>query len=140
MYAARSSGLLTGGGVRRPKRRRNVIREERLKHFRDCHLSDTTSIKKLIPDFDPELEFEYTPRELLLLAERILLLDSKVMTDKPCWLNGPALRERSKREIYVANGIPDPSIASGLYWRTHPQGRRFRTAHERRESSTSFYV
>ena len=117
----KASGLLKGsGGLGRRKRRRRG----KLPHFPDAPLTDTATIKNEIPDFDPELEFEYSQRELILLAERILLMDSKPMGETPAWLNMPALRVRQKREIYMARGIPEPHIVSGLYWRTHPDGRK----------------
>lgn len=138
MYHPHESGLLTGGGPRRFKLRRNVLRGGSLKHFPDVHISDCSAVKRLVPDFDPDLEFEYTQRELLLLAEKILLED-KPPYEHPAWLNASTMKERLKHEIYVANGIPDPSISSGLYWRTHPEGRKWRSAKDRRPGRDSFY-
>jgi len=60
----------------------------------------------------------------MLLAEKILLEDPKPPTEEPMWLNANMYLSRSKREIFVGNGIPDPSITHGLYWRSHPQGRK----------------
>lgn len=49
------------------------------------------------------------------------------------------LEQRRKREIYTANGVPDPEIVSGLYYRTHPQGRKVNTEEQRRKSGAAFY-
>ena len=110
------------------------MREGRLKHFPDVHISDTPRVKRDIPDFDPALEFVYTKRELLQLAEKILLEDEKPSSESPVWLNVNQLKQRLKHEIYCSAGVPDPSIVSGLYWRTHPEGRRWRTPAQRKET------
>lgn len=135
------SGLLTGGGVRGARPRQNVVRGGHLKHkdFLDVHITDPSRIKEDVPDFDPEREFEYSARELLLLAEKILLEDPKPSKEHPAWLSAQKLRMRQKREIYVASGIPDPSIESGLYWRTHPNGRPWVPEDIRRATGASFY-
>jgi hypothetical protein len=125
-YDPHGSGLLHGGGVRSAKQRRNVLRSGSLRHFPDVHLTDSWSVRQTIPDFDPSLEHEYSQRELLLLAEKMLLEDSKPCTEHPAWLSMRRLRNRQKHEIYTAAGIPDPSIQQGMYWRTHPEGRKWR--------------
>lgn len=135
-YSPRSSGLLTGGGFRHSKARRSVIRGHRLRHFPDVHISDSSAVKQIVPNFDPELEFEYSERELLLLAEKILLEDEKPPMEHPAWLSVYKLKQRMRREIYTATGTPDPSIASGLYWRTHPEGRKWYT---KRSDGRGFY-
>jgi hypothetical protein len=134
-----ASGLLTGGGTRRFKVRANIVRGESLKHFPNVHLSDTWAIKKEVPDFDPALEFEYTRRELMLLAEKILLEDKKPPYEEPMWLNGNSMKNRIKHEIYCSAGTPDPSIVQGMYWRTHPQGRKWKSAQARQKNSAGFY-
>lgn len=139
MYHPHESGLLTGGGQRHFKARRHVLRGGSLKHFPDVHISDPSAVKRLVPDFDPDLEFEYTPRELILLAEKILLKDEKPPYEDPAWQNAATLKARLRHEVYVASGIPDPAIASGLYWRTHPEGRPWKTVEQRRGHSDSFY-
>lgn len=52
-------------------------------------------------------------------------------------------RSRMRREIYTkaesAMGKPDPEIESGLYWRTHPQGRKQNDDRSRREHGSGFY-
>jgi len=46
---------------------------------------------------------------------------------------------RRQREIISENGIPDPNIVSGSYWRSHPQGRRVNSI-ERRSNGASYYA
>ena len=138
-YHPNESGLLTGGGTRHFKRRRNVMRGGSLRHFPDVHISDPSAVKRLVPDFDPDLEFEYSKRELILLAEKILLQDEKPPYEHPAWQNAATLKDRLKHEIFCASGTPDPSISSGLYWRIHPEGRKWRSAEERRPGRDSFY-
>lgn len=108
-YQPKSSGYLQGGGRKQYKPKHGVM------------LSDRTRIKRL-PDFDPNKK--YTNRELLQMAEKILIEDPKPVDQKPAILLASHLLDRAKREIYVGNGTPDPSVASGLYWRTHPNGRK----------------
>lgn len=59
------------------------MRGGKLTHFPDVHISDTLRIKRDIPDFDPALEFVYSQRELLLLAEKLLLEDQKPGDESP---------------------------------------------------------
>jgi hypothetical protein len=128
------------GKTRNYRARRSVVRGSTLRNeIPDVHLTDSTRIKQLIPDFDPELEFNYSPRELLLLAEKILLEDPKKPYEEPSWLNGGSLRHRTRREIYVQSGTPDPSIESGMFWRTHPRGRVARENRAERGFKDSFY-
>jgi hypothetical protein len=49
------------------------------------------------------------------------------------------LQNRRKREIYTQMGVPDPSIVSGIYNRTHPQGRKVNSADQRKKNGASFY-
>lgn len=138
-YDALGSGLLTGGGVRGARMRRHVVQGGSLKHFPDVHMTDSTTVKRVVPNFDPALEFEYSPRELLLLAERILLEDPKSATEDPTWLSVYKLRQRQRREIYCANGTPEPHFVQGMYWRTHPDGRKWKTTEDRHLTGSSFY-
>lgn len=48
-------------------------------------------------------------------------------------------QSRKRREIYCVGGTPDPNIVSGLYHRTHPQGRKVNTPEQRRKHGASFY-
>jgi hypothetical protein len=47
--------------------------------------------------------------------------------------------QRRKREIYTTVGTPDPAIVSGLYNRSHPQGRKINTPEQRRAHGASYY-
>lgn len=138
-YMPKGSGMLREGGQRGGKARRNVVRGGSLRHMPDCHISDRATIRQVIPDFDPSLEFEYSKRELLLLTEKILDADPKPQMEEPVFLFASQLRQRSKREIYCSNGVPEPHIVSGMYNRTHPNGRRWRDAERMRETKGSFY-
>lgn len=78
-------------------------------------------------EFDSNHEFEYTREELGLIADKILW-------DNRDWDRFPILfrnqiKRRYQREIYNVNGVPDPEIVSGIYWRAHPQGRKLRKFH-----------
>src|SRR5574343_462573 len=46
---------------------------------------------------------------------------------------------RRQREIISENGVPDPNIVSGSYWRAHPKGRRVNSP-ERRARGASWYA
>jgi hypothetical protein len=127
-YMPRSSGLLKGGGMR------HFGRYRRPAHLPFTHLSDFGGLREL-PDYDPDLD--YTPYDLMMLAEKILLEDQKPPTEEPMYLNIPMLMNRQKREVYVTNGIPDPAYKEGLYWRTHPNGRK--VSENRRETNSGFY-
>jgi hypothetical protein len=49
------------------------------------------------------------------------------------------LQSRKRREIFPANGVPDPSIVAGIYNRTHPQGRKVNSEEQRRRNGASFF-
>lgn len=49
------------------------------------------------------------------------------------------LKNRQRREIYTKVGTPDPEIVSGLFNRTHPQGRKVNSAEQRQRHGASFY-
>jgi hypothetical protein len=49
------------------------------------------------------------------------------------------LKNRMSREIYTTVGTPDPEIVSGLFNRTHPQGRKVNSADQRKRHGASFY-
>lgn len=138
MSDPRQAGTLTGGGSRRRRRRRHVVVGGWTAHMPDIHLSDLKRIRQEVWDFDPDWEFDYSQRDLILMAEKILLNDPKPGNEHPVWLNADQLLRRGKREIYVGDGVPDPSIASGLFNRTHPQGRPFASDAQRRRGS-GFY-
>jgi hypothetical protein len=46
---------------------------------------------------------------------------------------------RKRREIYTACGTPDPEIVSGIYNRTHPQGRKVNSPDQRKKNGASWY-
>lgn len=125
-YDPLGSGHLQGNGRRQKKA-----------SIKNINLSDTFRIRQEVGNYDPNLT--YTSRELLLLAEKILLDDPKPKDEEPAILLASHLLSRSKREIYVADGVPKPHVQSGLYWRTHPEGRKWRDAKTRKANSASFY-
>lgn len=49
------------------------------------------------------------------------------------------LASRKRREIYNTVGVPDPSIQSGLYNRTHPEGRKVNSPEQRKKNGASFF-
>lgn len=48
-------------------------------------------------------------------------------------------QSRKRREIYCAYGTPDPEIVSGIYNRSHPQGRKINSEEQRRKNGASYY-
>lgn len=46
---------------------------------------------------------------------------------------------RRRREILCAAGTPDPSIVSGIYLRTHPEGRKVNSKEARTKHGASYY-
>lgn len=49
------------------------------------------------------------------------------------------LQDRRRREIYTAQGTPDPAIKQGMYNRTHPQGRKVNSTDQRKRNGASFF-
>lgn len=133
-YKPSESGTLGGGGSRRWKPRSAKIQHRLVRNFGNVHLSDRMALREIVPDFDPELEFEYSPYELILLAEKILDADPKPWTEHPYVQTPARFKSISKREIFVASGTPDPSYVSGSYWRTHPSGRATHSEGDRKAS------
>lgn len=139
-YNSSGSGLLSGGGrTRQYSSRPCRIRRRPMRNFPDCHLKDWQTIREEVPDYEEGIE--YTRRELILLAEKILINDPKPKNEHPAILLAPTYLDRAKREIFVTSGIPDPHIMSGLYWRTHPNGRKWWSKGDRVNTSLgrSFY-
>jgi hypothetical protein len=130
------SGMLTGGGAKGAKIRRHVVRGGHLRNMPDVHITDGRLVKQL-PPFQEGLK--YTQRELHLLSEKMILEDPKPYDEPPYVLSAEQYRDRMRKEVYVANGVPDPSIAQGMYWRTHPQGRKVNTAVQRKVKGRGFY-
>ena len=83
----------------------------------------------------------YSKTELTLMAEEMLrkqAANELPAREEPAILLWHMYKDRLRREIYVGTGIPDPSIESGIYWRTHPQGRKV-NSEERRDRGACFY-
>jgi len=112
--------------------------------------------KKIVVDLGEDRESlvieedeHYTPSELDLMADEILRAHARSIdpeTGKPVGIGAspPILFEehvysRKRREIYNQNGVPDPNIVSGIYWRTHPQGRKVTTPEQRKKNGASWY-
>lgn len=49
------------------------------------------------------------------------------------------LIQRRRREIYTTVGTPDPEIVSGIYNRSHPQGRKINSPEQRARHGASYY-
>jgi hypothetical protein len=49
------------------------------------------------------------------------------------------LQSRRRREIYPVEGTPDPSIVSGSYNRTHPEGRKVNSKSQRQRHGASYF-
>ena len=80
---------------------------------------------------------KYSKVELELMADDLIFADEGWVPDGTI-LNPEMYKRRKKHEI-MCNQTPDPSIVSGLYWRTHPQGLRWNPREERIEKSLPFY-
>lgn len=60
--------------------------------------------------------------------------------DNTNWMKEADLKDRRRVEIYSVSGDIDPSHSDGDFWRTHPEGREFRTPEERKANPRlSFY-
>lgn len=143
MSNPKQSGMLTGGGRKGAKIRRNVVRgsllrrHPRFEDFPDVHITDSYEVKSRVPAFEEGRE--YSQRQLMLLAEKMILEDPKPLKEEPYVLSMDQYRERMRREIYVADGIPQPHVVQGMYWRTHPQGRKWADKDKRKRTSQGFY-
>lgn len=92
---------------------------------------------------------QYTARELEALADQFLRADAKEIdpeTGKERGIGGkdPILfaehiYQRQKREILNENGVPEPGLVSGLYIRSHPEGRRINSKEQRTKHGASYY-
>lgn len=107
--------------------------------FKPIELTDWSRIRDEVLEYREGIK--YSREELALLAEKYLIEDPRRSNDDPPILLEAHLRERHRKEIYANDGVVDPEIQSGLYWRTHPQGRGWMTPEERRKSdSAGFYA
>lgn len=101
-----------------------------------------------IVDWRPEHE-DYKSWQLDRFADRILWesIDAGHKSGQyPAVLMFEHIKERRKKEIYVASGIPDETVTHDLspdgqtmYWRTHPKGRTVNDEELRKRSGSSFY-
>lgn len=104
--------------------------------------------KNEIIEFDED-KSDYTFRELEQLADQLLRAQARSInpgTGKERGIGGadPILFEehihqRRRREILNEAGVPDPSLGSGMYFRTHPEGRKVNSEEARRKHGASFY-
>lgn len=99
-------------------------------------------------EFDED-KSDYTARELEQLADQLLRAQARSIdpeTGKERGIGGENailfeehIHQRHRREIMNENGVPDPSIARGMYFRTHPQGRKVNSDEARSKHGASFY-
>lgn len=76
---------------------------------------------------EPDEEFqegkEYTEAQLEAFADQILREDRKDTGEQHGILNDRQVYAHQRREVLNETGTPEPEIASGIYWRAHPEGR-----------------
>lgn len=102
---------------------------------------------------DERIEFEegkqYTPKELEQLADQFLRDAARAEdpeTGRPRGIGGEDpilfaehLYQRQKREILNENGVPEPGIVSGMYYRSHPEGRKVNSEEQRKKNGASYF-
>ena len=102
---------------------------------------------------DERIEFEegatYTARELEQLADQMLRDDARSVdpeTGKERGIGGEDpilfaehLYQRQKREILNENGVPEPALNSGMYYRAHPEGRKINSEEQRKKHGASYF-
>ena len=49
------------------------------------------------------------------------------------------LIQRKRREIITKEGSPDPAIVSGIYWRSHKQGRKINSVEDRKKQGLGYF-
>lgn len=49
------------------------------------------------------------------------------------------IQDRRRREILPTEGVPDPAVMSGIYNRTHPQGRKVNSPEQRAKNGASYF-
>lgn len=116
--------------------------------------SDMTGWKRRPPfKRDERIEFEegkeYTARELEQLADQLLRDDAREVdpdTGKERGIGGdnPILfpehiYQRQKREILNENGVPEPGLVRGIYYRSHPEGRKVNSEEQRKKHGASYF-
>lgn len=92
---------------------------------------------------------EYTDKELEQLADQLLRAQARSInpsTGKERGIGGEDpilfvehLYQRQKREILNENGIPEPGLVQGMYFRTHPEGRKVNSEEQRRKHGASYF-
>lgn len=135
-YSPKTSGLMQGGGRTKRYTHRSLRKFKLSDDFPNLMLSAAADIKREIPDYEEGRS--YNDREMILLAEKIILQDIEARPDGPCVLTASAYLRRTKREIYSNQGVVDPAYAAGLYFRAHPNGRKLHTKAQRRDGE-GFY-
>jgi hypothetical protein len=102
---------------------------------------------------DERIEYEegkeYNARELEQLADQFLRDNARSIvpeTGKERGIGGenPILfaehiYQRQKREILNENGVPEPGLVKGIYYRAHPEGRKINTEEQRKKHGASYY-
>lgn len=102
---------------------------------------------------DDRIEYEegheYSDRELEQLADQLLRDDARTVveeTGKERGIGGenPILfaehiYQRQKREILNENGVPEPGLVQGIYYRAHPEGRKINSEEQRKRNGASYF-
>lgn len=102
---------------------------------------------------DERIEYEegkdYTARELEQLADQFLRDEARSIdpeTGKERGIGGEHpilfaehLYQRQKREILNENGVPEPGLVKGIYYRAHPEGRKINSEEQRKKHGASYY-
>lgn len=47
--------------------------------------------------------------------------------------------QRQKREILNENGVPEPGLVQGIYYRAHPEGRKINSEEQRKKHGASYF-
>lgn len=90
----------------------------------------------------------YTKAQMEIIADQMLRDDANRIdpeTGKKRGLKGDDpilfydhLRQRRRREIHSTSGSVDPSVVSGIYWRSDPSGRKVNSP-EARAKGAAYY-
>jgi hypothetical protein len=92
-------------------------------------------------NLDPKKK--YTPSELdsittYLLRQEIRMGRSQLKGENPI-LFDDHIKNRQKREIQNSQGTPDPAFGAGIYYRSHPRGRKVNSPEARKKFGASYY-
>ncbi|MEM3008316.1 MAG: hypothetical protein QXU32_02415 [Nitrososphaerales archaeon] len=92
---------------------------------------------------------KYSNWELEQLADQILRTHAKSVdpqTGKRRGIGGKDpvlfaehLFQRQRREILNVNGIPEPELVQGMYYRSHPEGRKVNSPEDRKRHRYGYY-